>query len=405
MLQAVAGRLGMPAFHVKMVGLLSLFHLLVDIQQGALPALLPVLSEIMALSYAQVGLVMTVYSLTSSFSQPVFGMISDANRYHILIPLGVIVAASGLALFGHAPTYAIILVSAVMMGLGSAAYHPEATRTASDLATSGGRQGAGIALWMFGGNLGVAIGPLYVSAMLVLFGMRGMATLLPVVLVVAIPSLFMFRRMEPGQWSVPSRGAAAEQAAGMPATNWFGEILAISTVMLRTVIHNGILVYLPFYYLDYLGVAGFPTHILQSILLFGGVLGAFAGGVMADRIGVKPVMLAAAIVTMALLPAVLLVTGPILMALLFVLGGALSTSFAMAVILGQRYMPRRASLSAALVNGGGLGLGGALTGVLGVIADTWGIATTMYVILGIPLILVFMAILLPKTKPAESSPA
>lgn len=397
MLQAVAGRLGMPAFQIKIFGLLSLCHLLVDIQQGALPALLPVLSETMSLSYAKVGLVLTVYSLTSSFAQPVFGILSDSSRHYILIPVGVMVAAMGLTIFGYAPTYGLILASAVMMGLGSAAYHPEATRTAYDL--SGGRQGVGMAVWMFGGNLGVAIGPLLVSLLLILGGLQGLAVILPVVLLVTVPMLFMIRRATPEQWAGGASRDQTErrgQAAG--TANWFGEILAVILVIFRTAILNGILVYLPFYYLYVSGQPSISPQLLQSILLFGGVAGSFSGGYMADRFGVKPVATTSSALLLAALPLLVYSQGPLRMVIAFIVGALLATIFMMAVLLGQRYIPQRASLSAALVNGGGLGIGGALTGVLGLVADVWGIPATIRVVLAIPLFLLIIAMLLPPVE-------
>ena len=63
--------------HTKLIGMLALGHFVVDVSQGSLPAVLPFLKEVHALSYAQVAMIVLAGNLTSSIIQPLFGYLSD----------------------------------------------------------------------------------------------------------------------------------------------------------------------------------------------------------------------------------------------------------------------------------------------------------------------------------------
>jgi hypothetical protein len=59
-----------PPMNLKILFLLSLTHLITDINQGAVPALLPFLKEALGLSYTAAGMVLLTSNLTSSISNP-----------------------------------------------------------------------------------------------------------------------------------------------------------------------------------------------------------------------------------------------------------------------------------------------------------------------------------------------
>ena len=116
--------------NIKILILLSLGHLVTDISQGTLPALLPFLKEALGLSYTAAGLVLLVSNLTSSIIQPLFGLISDRRPKPVLIPLGILMATVGISLSGLSPNYLTLLILVVFCGLGVAAFHPEGFKTA-----------------------------------------------------------------------------------------------------------------------------------------------------------------------------------------------------------------------------------------------------------------------------------
>src|ERR687885_2865376 len=140
------------------MAVLSLGHLCVDLCQGALPALLPFLIAAHHWSYGQASALVLAGTMSSSIIQPLFGHLSDGRSLPWLMPGGVAVAASGIALAGIAGHYALTFAVVVVSGLGVAAYHPEASRFAN--VVSGSRQATGMSLFSVGGNAGFAAGPI-----------------------------------------------------------------------------------------------------------------------------------------------------------------------------------------------------------------------------------------------------
>jgi len=71
--------------NAPVLALLALGHLVIDTNQGALPALLPFLRPKFGLSYAAAGTILLVANLTSSVIQPVFGHLSDRTTRRFLL--------------------------------------------------------------------------------------------------------------------------------------------------------------------------------------------------------------------------------------------------------------------------------------------------------------------------------
>src|SRR2546428_13337369 len=135
---------------MRLLGLLALGHMVIDINQGALSALLPFLKSDLALSYTATGIIVLMSNVTSSLIQPLFGYFADKTARRWLLPVSVLLSAVGLGLTGLAPPYDVLLVLVVITGFGVAAYHPEGYRTAT--APAGARKVTGVAIFSTRGN-------------------------------------------------------------------------------------------------------------------------------------------------------------------------------------------------------------------------------------------------------------
>ena len=142
-------------------------HFFTDLNQGALPALLPFLMTEHQLSYAAAAGLMFANSLTSSIIQPLFGFYADRLDRPRLMPWAVLLAGLGLALLGWVDSYAAMFLAVAVSGIGVAAFHPEAARLAN--LAAGDKKATGIGLFGIGGNAGFAVGPL-LGTFLVLAG-------------------------------------------------------------------------------------------------------------------------------------------------------------------------------------------------------------------------------------------
>ena len=153
------------------MGALSAGHLATDFASGAVPALVPFFVAEWDLSYALAGLVVLGWAVSSSVVQPVFGLVSDRRGALWLLPFGVALSGIGIGLAAIAPGYWAALALIVVAGLGTAAYHPEGSKYAAYV--SGDRRATGMSLFSIGGNVGFALGPLAVTALVVSLGLDG----------------------------------------------------------------------------------------------------------------------------------------------------------------------------------------------------------------------------------------
>src|SRR6202044_3146896 len=206
---------------------LSASHMLNDVMQSLAPALYPVFHQRFALSFFQIGLITFVFQLTASFLQPLIGMSLDKRPLNFILPAGMAFTLVGLVFLAFANSYLLILLSVAVVGIGSAVFHPEASRVAR--AASGGRHGFAQSLFQVGGNFGQSLGPLMAAFIVVPGGQRsGLA--FTALAVIAVVTLYFVVNLQARRG--PARGAVA---AAPPSTLPRGVVarsLAILVVLL-----------------------------------------------------------------------------------------------------------------------------------------------------------------------------
>ena len=152
---------------------LSGAHLLNDLISSMIPAMYPLLKEAYQLDFTQVGLITLAFQVTSSLLQPVLGFVTDHKPWPYAMVAGMAATLSGLVGLACAGNYAMVLVSAAMVGLGSAVFHPEATRMARHAAA--GQQGFAQGIFQIGGHAGYRDGPLLAAMIVVPRGQTSIA--------------------------------------------------------------------------------------------------------------------------------------------------------------------------------------------------------------------------------------
>src|SRR5690606_3965711 len=144
---------------------ISLSHLLNDLLQSIIPAIYPMLKTNFSLSFSQIGLITMTSQLTASVLQPFVGHYTDKHPSSRSLALAMIVTFVGLICISLAPTFSILLASVALIGVGSAIFHPEASRVAH--LASGGKKGLAQSLFQVGGNAGTSIGPLLAALIII----------------------------------------------------------------------------------------------------------------------------------------------------------------------------------------------------------------------------------------------
>lgn len=374
--------------NMRLLGLLSLGHMVIDINGGALPALLPFLKSSLSLSYTTSGVIILMSNITSSLVQPVFGYFADKTARRWLLPASVLLSAVGIALTGLTNSYAMVLALVVISGLGIASYHPEGYRAATQVA--GARKATGVSIFSTGGNIGIALGPPLITALVTAFGLIGSLGMLIPGLIVALflaAALPKFTPAAPLHTSAASRTLARTSVAGMT--------VLILMVALRSWTHIGFSVFVPMYHIDVM--KGDPRMVgtLLAIFLGAGALGTLVAGPIADRVGARRYAVSVFLLSTPLAVAYLFSQGIWGYLILGALGFVLMSTFTVTVVLAQTYMPHNLGMASGLIVGFATGAGGVGVTMLGWVADLWGLPTALWISALMPLTAFAVSLFLP----------
>ena len=374
----------------RLPGLLALGLLVIDTNQGSLPALLPYLKAALGLTYTATGVIVLMANITSSLIQPLFGFLADKTARRWLLPLSVFLSSLGIALSGVVPSYYAVLALVMVSGFGIAAYHPEGYRTATQVA--GDRKATGVSIFSTGGNIGIAAGPPFITLLLTSFGMPGtLGMLLPGFLVAALLMVVL-----PGL-SLPLP-AHAQGATLAPKTMVGGMSLLVLVISIRSWTQLGFTTYMPFYYLEVL--KGDPRMVgtLLAVFLGAGAVGSLIAGPISDRIGHRRYMVGVFFLAAPLAVAFLLVSGLWTFVFLAALGLVLVSTFTVSVVLGQAYMPRNLGMASGLIVGFAIGAGGVGATALGWVADHWGLPSALWISALMPILGCAVSLTLPEPR-------
>ena len=344
---------------------LSASHMLNDVMQSLASALYPVFRDRFALSFFQVGLITFVFQLTASFLQPVIGLSLDKRPLNFILPVGMGFTLIGLVLLAFAGTYELTLMSVALVGVGSAVFHPEASRVAR--AASGGRHGFAQSLFQVGGNFGQSLGPLLAAFIVVPFGQHSVLvfTLLALAAVIILTGV--------SRWYAARRAERRKAAATGPThpRRIVVRTLFVLIVMLfsKVVYLSSLNSYYTFYLIQTFGVSIQGSQVLLFVFLASVAAGTFLGGPLVDRFGAKFVIWGS---ILGVLPFTLLLphlglVGTVINSI--AIGLIISSAFSAMIVYAQELTPGNVGAVAGLFFGLSFGLGGVGAALLGMLAD------------------------------------
>nr|WP_051306426.1 MFS transporter [Massilia alkalitolerans] len=368
-------------------------HLLNDCVQAVLPAIYPLLKDEFALSFTQIGLITLTFQCTASLLQPWIGLYTDRRPIPFLLPAGMCVTLGGVALLATAGSFAMLLLAAGLIGIGSSTFHPEASRVAR--LASGGRFGFAQSLFQVGGNLGSAFGPLLAAAIIVGQGQGRIAWLMLLVLL-AVAVLVGVSRWYAGHLRTVTRRLAVHAGPGLSRRRviWALTVLAL-LVFSKYIYMASLSSYYTFYLIERFHVSVEAAQMYLFLFLAAVAAGTFAGGPIGDRIGRKRVIwfsiLGAAPFALALPYASLFWTA----VLSVVIGLVMSSAFSAIVVFAQELVPDKVGMIAGLFFGLMFGISGIGAAVMGAVADTTGIEYVYRIASFLPL-LGILAVFLPR---------
>lgn len=373
---------GSTAFAVLVA--LSVSHLLNDTIQSLIAAVYPVLKASYALTFAQIGLITLAFQLTSSLLQPLVGLYTDRRPLPFSLAIGMGVTLAGLLLLSVADTFPIILLAAALVGVGSAVFHPEASRMAR--MASGGRHGLAQSLFQVGGNGGSALGPLLAAFIVVPRGQGSLAWFS----VAAVAAMIILTRV--GLWYrgrlavrvVKKGGSVAPPVSPRRAAFAIGILLCL--IFSKYFYLASLTNYYTFYLIETFGVSVPGAQVRLFVFLGAVAAGTLFGGPVGDRIGFKAVIWGS---ILGVLPFTLALPHVNLFwttVLTVPIGLILASAFSAIMVYAQELLPSRVGMVAGLFFGFAFGMGGVGAAALGELADLTSIGYVYHVCAFLPLI-------------------
>ena len=380
-----------PAYLV--LGGISLSHFLNDTMQSLIPSVYPILKASYALDFAQIGMITLAFQFTASLLQPLIGHFTDKRAQPFSLAIGMGFTFFGLLLLSVAQQYAVILVAASLVGLGSAVFHPESARIAR--LASGGRFGFAQSVFQVGGSLGTSMGPLLAALIVVPFGQLSLAWFSSIA---ALAIVILWRI---GRWYKPQ--ITSKRAAPIPARpdapNSRRVVIALAVLIAllfsKQLYVSSLSSYYIFYLIEKFSVSTQAAQVYLFVFLAANAVGAFLGGPLGDRFGRKIVIwfsiLGALPFTLALPYAGLHASA----VLSVFIGFIISSTTSSIIVFAQELVPHRFGMISGVFFGVAFGIGGLGAAVLGKVADHTGIAFVYQVCAFLPAI-GLLAVFLPK---------
>ena len=270
-----------PASPTLRAIIISSAHAIHDTYSGFIAPLLPSLIAQFSLLKAEAGLFILVYQGVSIF-QPVIGHISDRVNLRKFALVAPAVTAVFISLLGTAPSFSVALLYCFIAGISSATLHATLPALVSGL--SGDNVGKGMSIWMVGGELGVMLGPILVTAVIATFSMQATPWLMLGGIIFSLISSFLLK-------DLPHYNSSAKQGTKIPVKDLIAILLPMAGITtMRSLLWTSSLLYLPVFLIENgasVWFAGISLSIVQGI----GIIGTILGGFLSDRVGYRITMI------------------------------------------------------------------------------------------------------------------
>jgi sugar phosphate permease len=385
--------------------LLSLGHGATHWIIGTLYILLPLIKDSLGLSYAEAGLFLSAYHVSSFIANFATGLAVDVSGRRVLMQvIALLVGAAAMLVFGLTSTYVILCVMIGLMGAANQAWHPGAISYLADRYAQ--RRGYALSIHAMGANAGDALGPMVAGILLtwMTWGEAALISGIPSVIMAIILILALLPSETPQSRSASAMGIR-EYLYGYAAMlkNRAVVVLAL-TAAFRTMAQVGLFAFLPLYIVDVMQKSTVYTGVALMIIQVGGLLASPIAGMWSDRIGRRPIVFGA----LALSSVMIVLLTFIGNATLYVAGISLLGFFLFSIRpVVQSWMmdmvPPGFAGSATSLMFGTQAILGALAPVLGgLIADRYGLVNVFYFLAGLMLFANVLVVMIPKSAGAVS---
>ncbi|MBM3762032.1 MAG: MFS transporter [Acidobacteria bacterium] len=370
--------------------LLCVGHFFIDVYSSALAAFQPHLATKLGINLTEAGFLAGLYVFANSVTQPGFGYLSDRLHSQLFTTLAPAVAGLGIAMVGLAPNYSMVMLCAVVGGLGISSFHPQA----SARATQGIEQNKPfwMAVFICSGTLGLALGPTYFAFIVEHFGFEhSWYGAIPGVLVTLMLLLYL-----PGVGRAAGEQRKRFDVAPLKAV-WKPLTILYFLVFIRSIVQVTFTQFLPLYLTRERGFSASAASQALSLYLGFGALGGFLGGNLANRFGGRTTILISMIGSVPFLAGFFFTRGWVSLVSLALGGLVLLFTIPVNVLMGQQLAPGQAGTVSALMMGFAWGMAGfVFIPLIGKVSDVTGLHNALLSLVLFPLLGFFLTLTYPK---------
>lgn len=385
----------------SMLVICSVSHFLNDMIQSIIPSIYPILKDKFDFTFMQIGIITLVFQMASSILQPFTGLYADKRPQPYALSVGMCFTLVGLLLLAFAGNYLLILMAATVVGLGSAVFHPTASRVAQ--MASGGKKSLAQSIFQVGGNGGSAVGPLLAALIILPYGQHAIAWFALAALLAAV---IMIRL---GAWYKARLAYVVNHPQQQPLLNHnisrrakYGALVILILLVFSKYFYTACITsYFTFFLIDKFGVSVAASQIYLFVFLAAFAIGTVAGGMLGDRFGRKYVIWFSILGSAPFAIALPFVNLTWTIICCFFSGLIIASAFSSIVVYATDLMPDKVGLIAGIFFGLMFGLGGLGSAFFGWLADKTSIEFIFEVSAFLPLLGV-IAGFLPNTQKVNS---
>jgi len=381
-----------PSIDLRVIFALTLVHFTGDFYISFISPLYPVFIDRLHLSLTQVGVISGVNRLLAFIVQPSVGYFSDRYETKGFIGAGLALCIVFIPLSGIAPSFWLLLLLVAAGSIGNAMFHPSATGMVP--LYGGMKTGLFMSIFNTGGTLAFGLGPLFITWFVASFGLKMIPLTAGFGLAVLV---FLYPRVP----APVSEGSARLGFIGTLKETigpvWKSILLIWLVMVLRAVVGQSFLTFMPVLYVGK-GYSLVSAGLIFSLFIVAGTLSGIIAGYLSDKIGFKPIfyfvhgLMTPALILFLYLSGDWVYLGSILA------GSLVLATLPLGVVMAQELAPKGRSMVASLMMGLAWGLGGAISPLVGKLADTFSIESVLQVVAFIPLFTLGLIFLFPDTK-------
>lgn len=359
-------------------------HLLNDGAANYLPGVLPAVLISVRQPIQMAGVLIASLTIGQAL-QPLLGWVADRVGGRWLVALGLLLSSAGGALLGVTHSLGMLIVLLLMIGLGSALFHPQALAGVRSL-LQGGR-GLPTSVFLVGGELGRGIWPVAASLVAAHLGLEYLW-------IIAIPGLVTVALLFRWAPNLPARPRAVGAIRWREHRRPLALLLGYSGT--RALTSFGVVTFLPILWHVRGGSLVTGASIITTVIV-AGVVGNLAGGHLADRFGRRPVLVISALATAALILPVAYLHGPAVWVAAALLGPAMFLTASPTVLIGQDIFPENRSMGSGIALGLANGVGALLVLAMGLLISDVTVIRVFWVLAAGSAASVLAALAFPRT--------